>query len=80
MNSIQPGLIEGLLVLSRNEVVAKMAEASSPQVLFGGKNVVDVLQQVFGSLPSVKKALETLGVQPSNGDTNKPVLQPPSRA
>jgi major vault protein len=78
MASIQPGLIEGLLVLSRNEVVAKMAEASSPQVLFGGKNVVDVLQQVFGALPSVKKALESLGVQqPGNGP--KPALPPQSR-
>jgi major vault protein len=77
MASIQPGLIEGLLVLSRNEVVGKMAEAASPQVLFGGKNVVDVLQQVFGSIPSVKKALESLGVQqPGNG--SKPALPPQS--
>jgi major vault protein len=72
MNAIQPGLVEGLLMMSRNDIVGKMADAAAPQVLFGGKNVVDVMQQMFGSLPSVKKALEGLGVQmPGNGPSKQ---------
>ena len=42
---------EALLALSNRETLTKVAEAMSVQNLIGGKNVVDVLGQVFKDTP-----------------------------
>jgi hypothetical protein len=45
------GFSEALLALSNRETLTKVAEAMSVQNLIGGKNVVDVLGQVFKDTP-----------------------------
>lgn len=45
--AIQPGLCEALLQLQSQETLTKVAQAMSAQQMLGGKNLVDVIGQLF---------------------------------
>lgn len=47
----QQGFSEALLALSNQDTLAKIAEALSVQNLIGGRNAVDVVQQLFAGSP-----------------------------
>ena len=45
------GLSEALIALNRDDVLMKVAKATSIQSMIGGKSFVDVLQQIFAGTP-----------------------------
>jgi major vault protein len=63
------GLTEALLALSSNEALEKIAKAASAQMLFGGSNVVDVMEGVLGkaAAPLLDAIRNKMSHGPSNG-------------
>jgi major vault protein len=51
LSAAQNGLAEAILALSNQETLAKVAEATSIQTLIGGKNIAEVLGQIFQGSP-----------------------------
>lgn len=70
LQAVQSGFSEALLAVGNQDLMIKIAEATSVQAMLGGKNVVDVLQKAFKGT-----ALETIGetiakkALPANGTT-----------
>ncbi len=70
LKAVQPGFSEALLALGNQDTLAKVAEALSVQSLLGGKNLPEVVQQVFKGTPLEKlmeKVLDRSSVVPGNG-------------
>jgi major vault protein len=70
LQAVQSGFSEALLAVGNQDLMIKIAEATSVQAMLGGKNVVDVIQKAFKGT-----ALETIGetiakkALPANGTT-----------
>lgn len=70
LTAVQVGFQEALLALGNQDILVKIAEATSVQSIVGGKNVVDVIQKAFKGT-----SLETIGetiarkALPANGTT-----------
>ena len=58
---MKDGMAEALLTLSHEETLVKVAEAMSVQNLIGGKNVVDVLGEIFKGT-NLEGIMDKLGV------------------
>jgi major vault protein len=69
-----PEFTAALTHLSNNETMAKVSEALSAQMLFGGNDVVDVLSKTFTGIPVMEKFMKKVGVEasaPKNGSGSR---------
>jgi hypothetical protein len=71
-----PGFTEGMLALSNNDTMVKVAEALSVQNFMGGKTFTDVVNKVFEGSPvgpMLAKAMSSAGVaKAGNGSEKQP--------
>lgn len=59
--AVVPGFTAALTTLSNNETAALLAKAQSAQTLFGGENLVEVMQKMFAGTP-IEAWLATRGL------------------
>lgn len=80
-SSIKDGLSEALLVLSNNETMAKIAQATSVQRIMGGEDVVATLTKMFQGL-GLDKAMQLVAAHTGKGNNGKslpaPASEPPA--
>lgn len=62
------GLSEALIALNRDDVIMKVAQATSVQCMIGGKSFVDVLQQIFAGTPLASLATR-IAMHPTDQST-----------
>jgi len=75
--SIKDGLAEALLVLSNNETMAKIAQATSVQRIMGGEDVVATLTNMFQGL-GLDKAMQLVASHTGKGSNGKSLPAPAS--
>jgi major vault protein len=73
--SIKDGLSEALLVLSNNETMAKIAQATSVQRIMGGEDVVATLTKMFQGL-GLDKAMQLVAAHTGKGSNGKSLPAP----
>lgn len=63
--SMQEGFMEGMLTLSNQDALVKIAQAGSVQSMLGGSNLVDIITKIVGKSPlaeQVKKIAQRAGI------------------
>ncbi len=65
-NAGQGAFSEALLALNRDDVMMKVAEATSVASMIGGKSFVDVFQQIFKDTPIAEMARKFAGKLPAS--------------
>jgi major vault protein len=66
-------LSEALLVLSNNETMAKIAQATSVQRILGGEDIVSTLTKMFGGL-GLDKVMKLVAERTGSGNNGKAAL------